>query len=72
MCASNQPLTPSIRSLPYSLGSRRALSGAKDPHLFRFLWFQPLGQQNVEGKTTLLVREGRPKGWLLIMWKLHH
>jgi len=47
-CAPDQSLTLSLQSLPHSLCAGQALSAAKGPHLFCFLLFQPLGQQNLE------------------------
>jgi hypothetical protein len=44
MGAPDQPLTLSLQTLPHSLRSGQALSGAKGQQLCRFLLFQPLGQ----------------------------
>jgi len=49
MGAPDQPLTLGLQSLPHSLRSGQALSGAKGPHLCCFLLFQPLGQQVAQG-----------------------
>jgi len=48
MSAPDQPLPLSLQSLPPSLRSGQALSGAKGPHMCCFLLFQPLGQQDLE------------------------
>jgi hypothetical protein len=61
MGAPDEPLTLGLQSLPYSLRSGQALSGAKGPPLCRFLLFQPLGQQNPEQRmigNIALVRQG--------------
>ncbi len=48
MCAPDRPLTRTLQSLPHSLRSGHALSGATGQRLCRFLLFQPLGQQNLK------------------------
>jgi|GEM_PF-6068455 hypothetical protein len=75
--APGQPLTVSLQSLPHSLRSGQALSGAKGQPLCRFLLFQPLGQQNLEQRligNLALVRQdfeqvalGPPSGPPILM-----